>query len=33
MRDWCYWQYQGSRKTGGYVLIEKGQAFVVSMKD
>lgn len=26
-------EYQGSRKTGGYVLTEKGQAFVKSMND
>ena len=26
-------EYQGSRKTGGYVLTEKGKTFVKSMND
>ena len=26
-------EYQGSRKTGGYVLTEKGKAFVKSMNE
>jgi ATP-dependent DNA helicase RecG len=26
-------EFQGSRKTGGYVLTEKGKAFIKSMND